>query len=73
MSHVLPPSREMYIESLVTMTVLIVVRVDPDLIERIRRLAAGDVDLRHLPPRLAAVVGPVQLVADDALRERRDG
>src|SRR5262249_14413252 len=49
---------------------LIVVRVDPDLVERVRRLAAGHVDVRHLPPGPAGVVRAVQLVADDAGGER---
>ena len=52
---------------------LVVVRIDADLVERVRRLAAGDVDVGHLPPRLAAVVGAIELVADDAGGERADG
>src|SRR5262249_48264037 len=48
----------------------IVVRIDSNLVERVGRLAAGDVDVRGLAPGPAAIVGAIQLVADDALRER---
>ena len=51
---------------------LIVVRIDPDLVERVRRLAAGDVDVGHLPPRLALVIGSIELVPDDPRGERSD-
>src|SRR6185436_18767392 len=48
-------------------------RIDLDLIERVRRLASGHVHRGRAPPRLAAVVGAIQLVADDAARQGAGG
>ena len=53
---------------------LVVERVDLELVERVRRFAAGHVHVAaHLAPRLATVIGAIQLVPDDALSERARG
>ena len=64
--QVLPPSVDSYIESLVTTIWSGIRGVGPDLIERVRGLRSGDVDVVavRLPPRPSAVLASIDLVAD---------
>ena len=66
LSHVLPPSREMNIESLVTMTVWSSCGLMRIWLNEYGALPPATLTSVTLLPRLAAIVGAIQLVADDA-------
>ena len=68
MSHVLPPSREMNIASLVTITVLSSCGLMRIWLNEYGALPPATLTSVAFLPRLAAVVGAIQLVADDAAR-----
>jgi len=63
--HVLPPSRDSYIESLLTMICHRIGGVRLDLVERVRRLRPGHIDAVRvsLLPRSPAILASIHLVA----------